>query len=457
MPPRFGTVVLILIVLATACGGDSSKPNATPTPMAPSGPTPTSTPTYEGSIKPGAWVRVAGVDGCLNLLFSAGLSDAIPVNYCQPNGYEGYVAGAPVFSDGHWWWEIAGQGWTRDDFLQFVRSEDLERRMVPELGGLGQIAYVGADGGIWVMDADGSEKTRLVEPPAAGSDTYIGSPQWRPDGQQLLYETSHRGRDQATFDLRIIDLNGRPIRTIPNVSSASWSPDGTRLGLLAGIVEIAINMRATPAVLDLATGGLTSIGPLVFYVEGPKWRPNGQELVLENEEGLSLAQADGSGGRLLMASTDLAGRVPNWSPDGTTLSLQGYGDGCEGYILYNVDAGATTLCAPVPPGDTRRGGRGGWSEDGQTDWSPDGRLFAYHTEWGVVDTSGVYIVDAVSGEQTLLPGWASAYTGFAPDNQLVVFETHNGGHSFIWAGNAETGEVTLLTEGSQPVWRPVID
>ena len=419
------------------------------------------TPAYEGALKAGDWARVRAAQDCLDFRVNATDEGYSPINFCQPTGFQGYVANGPMLNEGRWWWWIAGQGWAQDEYLAFVRTEDLSKRTVPELSGLAQLAYIGADGGLWLMNADGSSRKHLVDVQNNSTPSeYFGIsvPQWRPDGQQLLFNVSSRGQDGDKFSVRIVNKDGASVSEIPNATSAFWSPDGTRLGLLHGITSTGLgSVEATPSVYNIDTGLLTSIGPHLFYGGGPKWRSNGEELVYENEQGLALARADGSDIRTLMPAASRGGKLPNWSPDGSSLSLQGYSQECQGYIVYHVKTQSVSLCAPESPRDSTRGGRGGWSEDGQTDWSPDGRFFAYHTEWGVVNESGVYVVDATTAEQTLLPSWSAAFMSFAPHSRHVVFETHGGSRNFIWIGDAVTGVVTLLGEGSQPASRPIID
>ncbi len=460
MPRSLLCGLLFVAFLAVACGG-SGKGNVTPPvtvpviPTLPAGPTPTATPKYEGSIKSGAWVRVVGADGCLNMQISTGLNSPV-TNFCEPNGYEGYVVGDPVLSDGHWWWWIAGRGWAQDEHLQFVRSEDLAKRTVPDLSGLGQIAYVGADHGIWLMNSDGSGRRRLVDAPPASSDTFIGRPQWRRDGKELLYLSTTYATSGTSYEVRIIDLNGHEIKRISDATSAFWSPDGERLGALTGAVAGGEGeVRATPAVIDLSTGDVTNVGPEDWFLEGPKWRPDGKELVYGTEQGVIVVNADGSNSQVVIPSTLVQYRPVSWSLDGQQLSIQSYTDACRGYATFAVSTGGLASCAAEPPPDSRRGGRGGSPEDGQTARSPDGKLFGYHTEWAVTDKSGVYVVDRESGQQTLLPGWAAAYVSFAPDSRHVAFSTHGGDRDVIWIGDATTGHEVLQAEGSQPAWRPV--
>jgi Tol biopolymer transport system component len=443
-----------------SCGSGSSPSGLTVVPTAtgsaPPTPAGTATPPYEGSLHAGDWARVAGAGDCLNFRASDSTESRVPINFCRADGFEGYVSDGPRLNEGHWWWWIAGQGWAQDDYLEYASSEDLSKRTVPELSGLGQIAYLGADG-IWIMNSDGRDKRRLVDAPAPGSSTAYHSLVWRPDGQQLAFSSTVYAASTTSYEVRIVDLKGEVVKVVPDATSAFWSSDGKRLGLLHEILRNEVgSIEATPSVYDIATGAITPIGPLAFYGEGPKWRPGADELVYSGREGLILAQADGSGTRLLSpAPNGGASHMPNWSPDGSALTVNIYFDDCQGYAIIDAEDAEVALCAPVRPGDPNRGGRGGTAEDRQTDWSPDGRLFAYHTEWGVANESGVYVVDASTGEQTLLPGWAPASTSFAPNSRHVVFATHGAAEgSFIWVGDATTGDVTLLAEGSQPAWRP---
>lgn len=221
-----GVIVVLGILAALAVwasnGGDSGPQDGavasptltarTRTPQRPTAPavdrTPTPTPAYEGSLRTGIRVRVAGTGSCLNFRAYVSLEDDVPVNFCRPDGMEGYISDGPVFADGHWWWGIAGQGWAVDDFLSFVREEDLKTKLVPELEGLGKIAYLGSDGGLWLTNADGSERRRLVDVDALnGTSVYVGlgGLQWSPDGQRI------------SFGLRFYDED--PDQTIAYASS----------------------------------------------------------------------------------------------------------------------------------------------------------------------------------------------------------------------------------------------
>ena len=75
----------------------------------------------------------------------------------------------------------------------------------------GRIAYED-DGHVYVIDADGADRVRLVEG---------GSPSWSPDGGRIAYED-----DGAVY---VIDADGADRVWLVEGGSPSWSPDGGRI------------------------------------------------------------------------------------------------------------------------------------------------------------------------------------------------------------------------------------
>ncbi len=456
----------VAALVTSACGNGGQEPSATqaatvasalttetPAPLV-SNPTETPEFAYDGDLWPGVWARVEGARDCLNFRFRDSNDDSSPINYCRPDGFQVYIADGPRLNEGRWWWSVAGHGWAADEFLAFDREGDLAATVVPELEGQGKIAYMYYLD-LWLMDADGSNRERIVDFEPEGGAVYsggLGSPIWSPDGSQILLTVSVQQEDGVwNQSLRVVDLTGRTLYEIPNAVGGSWSPDGERLAILQDFTEKGDGvLEATPAVVDLESGDRTIIGPPGTHLQGPMWLANGHELVYRGEDGNQIVQADGSGSR--PAAPNIGGG-PQWSPDGDRVAQMHYSSFCQGYVVSRAGVEQPELCVPHPPTDPNRGGRGGWSEDGATDWSPDGSLFAYHTEWAVSNLSGVYVVDSLTGDQTLLPGWKPAYTSFSPDSGAVVFATSWNG-SFIWVGDVETGQVTLLAEGDQPAWQP---
>jgi TolB protein len=103
-----------------------------------------------------------------------------------------------------------------------------------------QLVSANETGGIYVMQADGSDQ-RVVAEPRGGAEP-IWAPTWSPNGQQLAY---YQGVDPAerlddrpcTVRTWIIDSDGTDMRRLEPIGDGcdlpvSWSPDGTRLAVL---------------------------------------------------------------------------------------------------------------------------------------------------------------------------------------------------------------------------------
>jgi hypothetical protein len=130
-----------------------------------------------------------------------------------------------------------------------------------------------------------------------------------------------------------------------------WSPDGTRIAFVIGAVE---NWnRAELAVYDLAARTHRVVSPL-DRADGPlfAWSPDGRQLALTVDRGLTLVDADGAGApRVLGAASG-----PRFTADGGTL-LAHCDPQAEGFAPYycriDVSTGATELLPTlaVVPGD----------------------------------------------------------------------------------------------------------
>jgi Tol biopolymer transport system component len=95
-----------------------------------------------------------------------------------------------------------------------------------------QIVFTSQAGGLvsalWIMDADGSHKRRLTEPPLEA-----GGPAISPDGKRLaLY--SHQDTPKPA-DIWVMNVDGSSLqRLIPEALYPNFSPDGTKLVFAKG-------------------------------------------------------------------------------------------------------------------------------------------------------------------------------------------------------------------------------
>jgi Tol biopolymer transport system component len=88
----------------------------------------------------------------------------------------------------------------------------------------GQIAYLsGPQDSLWLMDPDGSRKTKVLR-------RYAGDVAWSPDGSRIAFVSPREGMDREVF---IVNADGTDFRQLTEDNaeqfSPTWSPDGTRI------------------------------------------------------------------------------------------------------------------------------------------------------------------------------------------------------------------------------------
>lgn len=262
----------------------------------------------------------------------------------------------------------------------------------------GKIAYV-ADGELWIMDVDGSDKKKLT---ALTPDEHAYHPQWFPDGKRLIFSTYP--------NIYTINADGSGLTEMPyDVDPPSLfhtllvSPNGSRV---AGVLQ---QSRWIEEGATFVTDNL-----IVFDVDGsnrinltgctesescdlafPTWSPDGQWIATGilfpgQERGTYIIRSDGSGmERLTFMEYALDF---SWSPDGTRIAYTSTDH--EGYIMNADGSNAVRLRFTFVSGLT---------------WSPHGGRIALS---GIEDDSfpTIYIVNA-DGTQPIalgegqMPAW----------------------------------------------------
>ena len=130
-----------------------------------------------------------------------------------------------------------------------------------------KIAFTSKRGGnrdIWVMNADGSNPVNLTNTP--GRDRY---PRWSPDGQWIAFNTRRDG-NQEIYVMRADGSGQHNVTNSPNSIEglADWSPDGKRLVLYSdrpGNKDIFI--------VDLTSGQWTNVHSNPASDEFCTWSP----------------------------------------------------------------------------------------------------------------------------------------------------------------------------------------
>lgn len=129
---------------------------------------------------------------------------------------------------------------------------------------------------IWLMNADGSNQRVLPNPQNTTSAGFIGGePAWSPDGTKILFTSYGACGDTAGVAIYVTNIDGSNSRSITNdakqcgwYSSPGWSPDGSKIVATLTIRSGRVNDPAPQIVVMNADGSnqtsISNRGRFVF-------------------------------------------------------------------------------------------------------------------------------------------------------------------------------------------------
>jgi TolB protein len=206
-------------------------------------------------------------------------------------------------------------------------------------------------------------------------------------------------------------------------------------------------------VYDLDTGARTNVtqGRLVGIATTASWSPDGTRLVVsaDRSSNLYVVGSDGAGLHALTQNTGFAiTTTPTWSPDGSQIAFV-----CDAVSNYDI-------CLVNADGSNRRRLTNTASIYRDLAWSPDGKSIAYasgpdffNTKIFVMNADGTLPRQLSTGDGTeLAPAWS-------PDGSRIAYEnTLQSGPAKIFVMNADgSGQLGLTNDfhnDRHPTWSP---
>ncbi len=182
------------------------------------------------------------------------------------------------------------------------------------------------EGALYVMAADGSNE-RMLAPHSSD----CSGPDWSPDGARIVFSTFVPHEGSVKNFVNIVDADGsNPVISCRGRQPA-WSPDGGRIAF-AGFRDGFYDIYTIDPEGSLAPTALTGNRDRRAEFREPDWSPDGTMIVYRRDDHFRVIGADGSNDGMLAGFPYSDMRQPAWSPDGAKIAFTAGGE------VYVMDA-----------------------------------------------------------------------------------------------------------------------
>lgn len=241
---------------------------------------------------------------------------------------------------------------------------------------------------IYIMNPDGSNLINLTN----SSTTDDLRPRFSPDGQKILFTKRYSNGLHKVF---VMDGDGGNLNELSillgmNVTGGDWSPDMSKIVVRAGF-PVSDNIY----IYNMNTNQTTQLTFDISTKAIPFWSPDGNWIGYQSTEtGITkiyMIHPDGSNKHLIVPSSGLEEKRPQFSPNGTKILF--YGRTFSTWDLFVVNFDGSNLIQLT--------NTSGINENHQC-WSPDGNKILFVRNDGS-SGNGIYIMnpDGTGIEQIL--------------------------------------------------------
>jgi Tol biopolymer transport system component len=205
--------------------------------------------------------------------------------------------------------------------------------------------YRTSSGEIFVLDVAANQATPLTH-----NDVADTRPVWSPDGQRLVFVRQSETLETDAARLYVIDADGENEQLIFRCPSAcgtpAWSPVDDRIAFYLVARSPAAtdqNGSAEIYVIDASGDHLTQVTHGHGQAFGPRWSPDGKQLVIHRAGDQPIHLVDVTSGE--ETALDLKGARgpidPVWAHDGSGIVYAAYGEhGARRLFIYSFADGS---------------------------------------------------------------------------------------------------------------------